>query len=321
MKIKSLSRLLLVVLSFALIAPGSAFARQNPPAEPLMIVVTDPTGAVVAHARIEISPAPANATGMYSDSDGKFTVSLEPGPYRVSVTQRGFKPWTRRVDVQAGASQMVGVRLEIASSSGLAVECPPGGCFTDGKYDFDGKSWWEHVKFLADDKLEGRDTGSRGEREAEKYAVEQLKKAGAEPAGVDGFYQPVGFISRRIVEKDSSLALVRDGKREPLVLGEDALISARVMPARKVKAALVFAGYGLKVPESNYDDFAGIDLNGKIAVIFSGSPAQIPGSSRFALPDDGGAMEGAARGGRGGRGDADKSGVDGYSVVAHCAEP
>jgi len=143
---------------------------------------------------------------------------------------------------------------------------------------FDGKSWWEHVKFLADDKLEGRDTGSRGEREAEKYAVEQLKKAGAEPAGVDGFYQPVKFVSRRIVETDSRLTLVRDGKREPLALGEDSYISTRVMPAPEVSAGLVFVGYGLKIPESNYDDFAGLDLKGKIAVIFSGSPAEIPGA-------------------------------------------
>jgi Zn-dependent M28 family amino/carboxypeptidase len=143
---------------------------------------------------------------------------------------------------------------------------------------FDGQTWWDHIKFLADDKLEGRDTGSRGEREAQKYAVEQLKKAGAEPAGVDGYYQPVKFVSRQIVEKDCSLALIRDGKREELVLGDDAIIGTRVMPAPEVEAALVFAGYGLKVPEKNYDDFAGLDVRGKIIVILAGSPAEIPGA-------------------------------------------
>ncbi len=143
---------------------------------------------------------------------------------------------------------------------------------------FDGKTWWDHVKFLADDKLEGRDTGSRGEREAEKYAVEQLKKAGAEPAGIDGFYQPVKFVSRQIVEKDSSLTLVHDGKREPLILGEDAIIGTRVMPAPEVSAPLVFIGYGIRVPEKNYDDFGGLDLKGKIVVIFNSSPAQLPGA-------------------------------------------
>jgi Zn-dependent M28 family amino/carboxypeptidase len=143
---------------------------------------------------------------------------------------------------------------------------------------FNGETWWNHVKVLADDKLEGRDTGSRGEREAQKYVVEQLKKSGAEPAGTNGYYQPVKFVSRQIVEKDCSLALVRDGKRESLVLGEDAIISTRVMPAPEVSAPLVFVGYGLKVPENNYDDLAGLDLHGKIAVIFSGSPSEIPGA-------------------------------------------
>ena len=144
--------------------------------------------------------------------------------------------------------------------------------------DFDGQTWWNHVKFLADDKLEGRDTGSSGERAAQGYAIEQLKIAGAEPAGVNGFYQPVKFVSRQIVEKDCSLALVRDGKSEALTLGEDAIIGTRVMPAPEVNAPLVFVGYGLKVPEKNYDDFAGVDVRGKIIVIFSGSSSEIPGA-------------------------------------------
>ena len=273
-----------VVLFLGLLTSVPVSARNNAAAEPLTVVVTDFSGAMVAHAQIQISPAGANLNNtMYSGSDGKFTVSLEPGTYQVTVTQQGFKPWARRVQVQAGASQTVGVKLDIASSSGpVQVDCAPMNCApvpnNHADPDFDGKSWWEHVKFFADDKLEGRDTGSRGEREAEKYAVEQLKKVGAEPAGERGFYQPVKFVSRRIVEKDSSLTLIRDGKREPLVLGEDAYIGTRVMPAPEVSAPLVFAGYGLKVPESNYDDFEGLDLRGKIAVIFSGSPAQIPGA-------------------------------------------
>src|ERR1700704_1476645 len=70
---------------------------------------------------------------------------------------------------------------------------------------FDGKTWWEHIKVLADDSMEGRETGSEGLRKAESYVVEQLTKAGAQPAGTEGFYQPVKFISRQIVERDSSI--------------------------------------------------------------------------------------------------------------------
>jgi Zn-dependent M28 family amino/carboxypeptidase len=143
---------------------------------------------------------------------------------------------------------------------------------------FDGKTWWAHVKVLADDNMEGRETGSAGLRKAEAYVVDQLKKDGLEPAGVHGYYQPIKFESRQIVEKDSSLALVRDSKVEPLTLGDDAIFSTRIDLAPSVEAPLVFVGYGLTVPEMNYDDLAGLDLKGKVAVLLAGSPAQVPGA-------------------------------------------
>jgi Zn-dependent M28 family amino/carboxypeptidase len=142
---------------------------------------------------------------------------------------------------------------------------------------FDGKTWWDHIKVVADDRMEGRDTGSKGLHEAEAYVVEQLTKAGLQPAGTQGFYQPVKFISRQIVEKDSTIALLRNGIEEPLVLGDDAYFNTRVdLDPGVLKARLVFAGYGLKIPEKNYDDLGGLDLRGKIAVILVGSPSAIP---------------------------------------------
>jgi len=142
---------------------------------------------------------------------------------------------------------------------------------------FDGKTWWDHVKVLADDNMEGRETGSAGLRRAQAYVVDQLKQAGVQPAGTNGYYQPVKFESRQIVEKDCSAALVRDGKVEPLNLGEDAIFSTRVDLAPELQAPLVFVGYGLSIPEKNYDDLSGLDLNGKVAVILNGAPADIPG--------------------------------------------
>jgi hypothetical protein len=143
---------------------------------------------------------------------------------------------------------------------------------------FNGKTWWDYVKVLADDNMEGRETGSAGLRRAEAYIVDQLKQSGLQPAGTDAYYQAVKFRSRQIIEKDSSLALVRNGKVEPVTLGEDAILSTRVDLAPELQAPLVFAGYGLSIPEKNYDDLAGLDLNGKVAVILNGSPTGIPGA-------------------------------------------
>jgi Zn-dependent M28 family amino/carboxypeptidase len=170
---------------------------------------------------------------------------------------------------------MRSILLLFAATSALATSllaAPP------APSHFDGKTWWKHVQVLADDNMEGRETGSPGLRKAEAYIVDQLTKAGLQPAGSNGFYQPVKFVQREIDESRSSAALVRDGKPEPLNLGEDAFFSTRAdLAAEEITAPLVFTGYGLRVPEKGFDDFAGLDLKGKIAVFLSGSPEEIPG--------------------------------------------
>src|SRR5215475_9416397 len=88
---------------------------------------------------------------------------------------------------------------------------------------FDGKRWWDYVKVLADDNMEGRETGSPGLQRASAYVVDQLKKDGLEPAGSKGYYQPVKLISRQIDESASSLTLVRGDRTQLLKLGEDAM--------------------------------------------------------------------------------------------------
>jgi len=147
------------------------------------------------------------------------------------------------------------------------------------KLFFDGKTWWDHVKVVADDSMEGRETGSLGLRKAEAYAVEQLKRAGLEPAGTDGFYQNIQFVQRQIDEKNSYAFLTRNGQANPVALGDDAYFSTRVEGSdQEVNAALVFAGNGLQVLESHLDELAGLDLKGKVVVYLAGSPASVPGS-------------------------------------------
>ncbi len=96
---------------------------------------------------------------------------------------------------------------------------------------FDGNTWWNHVKFLADDSLEGRDTGSEGLLKAETYAVEQLKKAGLEPAGTNGYFQPIRFQQFQVDEVKSSLALLGNGQSQPVSFADDAYVSTRLTRA------------------------------------------------------------------------------------------
>ena len=137
--------------------------------------------------------------------------------------------------------------------------------------------WWDHINYLASDRMKGRETGSPEHREAAEYIAKHFKDAGLKPGGTDGFFQPVKFRSRKIVEPKSSLDLLRDGKTTSVILGDEATFSMRIEPAPHVEAPMVFVGYGLQVPEAKHDDLAGMDLKGKVALLMTGGPSTIPG--------------------------------------------
>jgi hypothetical protein len=137
--------------------------------------------------------------------------------------------------------------------------------------------WWADVKALADDSMRGRNTGSIEHKKAAEYVAAAFKAAGLKPIGVDGYIQPVAFLGRTLDEPKSSLALIRDGHEAKLVLGEDAMLVARAPLAPRVDAAVVFAGYGLDLPEYGHDDLAKLDLKGKVVAYLTGKPKGIPG--------------------------------------------
>lgn len=145
-------------------------------------------------------------------------------------------------------------------------------------YAAEGKLWWAHVQFLADDKLQGRNIGTPGFQMAVDYVTGEFQKLGLKPAGTRGYLQPVKFEARTLVPESSSLTLIRGGKEEPLEFGSEATPSARANLAPKMEAPMVFVGYGLSIPEAHWDDLAGLDLKGKIAVYVNApGPADAPG--------------------------------------------
>src|SRR5215469_6940149 len=95
------------------------------------------------------------------------------------------------------------------------------------KPDFvkEGARWWSHIQVLADDSLQGRNTGSEGHRRAAQFLAGEFEKAGLKPTGSNGYIQPVPFNVAQIIEDQSSLAMVSQGKVTPLRLGPDATLN------------------------------------------------------------------------------------------------
>ena len=167
--------------------------------------------------------------------------------------------------------------MKVISRPLIAIILLAGISRADTDWDARGKAWWAHIQYLADDKLEGRGTGSEGFAKAAAYVTDQFQKAGLQPAGEHGYVQPVTFNVLQLDEAKSSLEFIRDGKAETINFGEDGFLFP-TPNAAPVEAPAVFIGYGLKIPEQNFDDFAGVDLKGKIAVYVTGGPSAIPAS-------------------------------------------
>lgn len=134
-----------------------------------------------------------------------------------------------------------------------------------------------HVSFLADDVLEGREAGTRGHEIAARYIASQLAALGATPGGTDGSYlQQVDLLEAAHAGSRATLTLRGPRGSRRLLHGGDVLIRGPLAAGRAaVQGPLVFVGYGMRDATLGYDDYAGLDVRGKVVVALWGSPSGI----------------------------------------------
>ena len=135
-----------------------------------------------------------------------------------------------------------------------------------------------HVRFLADDLLEGRGPATRGDRLTQLYIASQMEGLGLEPAGPGGsWYQPFDIVG--IDAQNPEIAgFVRDDKKVDLKFYEDyvAMSGVEAPEVRLDQAELVFVGFGIVAPEYQWDDFKGADVKGKVLVVMNNDPEDDP---------------------------------------------
>ena len=136
-----------------------------------------------------------------------------------------------------------------------------------------------HMQFLASDLMEGREAGSRGYDLAASYVASRFLALGLKPAGDNGTYlQSTPLVSYKPTSQ-GAITLTRGGAATPLVFGEDYLPSASpTTPQIDVTAPLVFAGFGMN--GAGRDDYAGLDVRGKIVVVLTGAPKSLNSEER-----------------------------------------
>ena len=140
-----------------------------------------------------------------------------------------------------------------------------------------------HMAFLASDLLRGREAGTVDFDIAAAYVASQMEQLGLKPLGGNGksYLQPVPLLAYRAADQGALVLKDAQGKEEPLKFGEDYLVRGSPFGAAvKRSAPLVFAGFGVIASEHGRDDYAGLDVRGKIVVLLNGAPKNYQSEER-----------------------------------------
>jgi len=134
-----------------------------------------------------------------------------------------------------------------------------------------------HMKFLADDSLEGRETGSRGHQITANYIATELQALGLQPAGEQGFFQTVPMRKAMLEQGSAKMSLQRNGQTIKFDYPNQFFTGPSMTQTHtELTAPLVFVGYGIEAKDFGIDDYAGLDVKGKVVVMLSGRPKSLP---------------------------------------------
>ncbi|APR84204.1 aminopeptidase [Minicystis rosea] len=131
------------------------------------------------------------------------------------------------------------------------------------------------IAYLASPELAGRGTGEPGGQAAAQFVLKRFRELGLVPAGSYDEHAPPDYLQpfqARVGAKVDPPTLELSGKSHPAAVAAEALVAADGTASGTVSGKAVFVGYGITAPAANWDDYAGADLTGKIAVILDGVP-------------------------------------------------
>jgi hypothetical protein len=163
---------------------------------------------------------------------------------------------------------------------------------TDATNSINATDLKKHLSFLASDELGGRYTFGQGNRIAARYLASQLESYGYRGAAPGGsFFQKVPLAYRSVDPAKSLLTLNLATVKKEFKYGDDFI--AEIPADIHIKGEFVFVGYGLSLPQNQYDDYAGLDVKGKIVIVLTGRPEALKDAS---IAEDAAIHQAAERG-------------------------
>ncbi|WP_298581496.1 M28 family metallopeptidase [uncultured Luteimonas sp.] len=137
------------------------------------------------------------------------------------------------------------------------------------------------VRALADDAMDGREAGTSGYDRAAEYVARRYAELGLAPAGDAGWFQAVPLLRATLLADGARFEIRRGSESRALAFRDQFLPGVNFhAPESSLEAPAVFVGQAVHAPEVGHDDFAGLELEGKIAVMFGGAPGTFDDTRR-----------------------------------------
>jgi len=150
-----------------------------------------------------------------------------------------------------------------------------------GAADINPARYLEHVKYLASPELKGRGTGTAELDQAADYIARQFQAAGVKPMAEGGYFQLFPVTTNARLGSRNSFE-VSDGERKTTLRFKEDFLPLNFSGSGALSGQMVFVGYGITAPEYHYDDYAGVDVQGKIVVALRHEPQEFDEKSVFA---------------------------------------
>src|SRR5437660_1301780 len=180
-----------------------------------------------------------------------------PNPYEV--------PWPRRRFLVPALAAVLALALAVAAPAQAPATAPALG-------KADATRYLDTVRTLASPDMEGRGAGTKGIDRAAHLLEQRYQSLGLDPAGTQGYFQPFAVTTGAKLVAHNDLHEEVGGKKGTLKLNED-FVPLSFSSSGQVEAPMVFAGYGASAGEFGYDDYTGVDVQGKIVVLLRYEPA------------------------------------------------
>src|SRR5579872_185767 len=234
------------------------------------------------------------------DADGR---SIQAGsrdrfvrPGRHAIPDGGAIAWSHRRQTERGNGvqeegtmmrRLAGALFILAS---LVLAAAPATAARDRAcHDLSAETVRRQITYLASDELRGRESGEPGNEKAARFVADAFRRAGLKPIGTaaqrdpaapmdgSGYFQPFRFIAGRTVGHANRLQANLGGAWRSYQPGHD-FEPSTVSGAGAAAGTLVFAGFGIRAPSAGHDDYAGLDVKGRVVLLLAGNPKDDPHS-------------------------------------------